>query len=150
MIQGPDLTKSYPASVHDKLFGIVQLKRTIDKGKAKAHGMIGDYHYNCPMDVAVFTFLGINHEELLDVITKAESEADIDAYVKPFVEKKSASELNEWNESWLGRGPEAGSDSEKYFLELRSAAAPERTDVTAWADVLDLDETRPVPHRVAA
>jgi hypothetical protein len=150
MIQGPDLTKSYPASVKEKLFGLVQIKRTIDKGKAKAHGMIGEYHYNCPMDVAVFTFLGINHEELLEVITKAENDAEIDAYVKPFIEKKSAAELNEWNESWLERKPEPGSDSEKYMIELRSAVAPDRNDVTTWADVLDLDEKRSVPQRTAA
>jgi hypothetical protein len=28
--------------------------------------------------------------------------------------------------------------------------APDRTDVTSWADLLDLDEKRPVPQRVAA
>jgi len=132
------------------MLGVVQLKRTIDKGKAKAHGNIGEYHYNCPMDVAVFTFLGIDHEALLEVITNAKSDAEIEAYVKPFIEKKSATELNKWNEQWLLQGPAAGTDSEKYFLELRASVAPNRTDVTAWADLLDLDEKRPVPERTAA
>jgi hypothetical protein len=50
----------------------------------------------------------------------------------------------------LGLGPAAGSDGEKYFLELRGQIAPDRTDVTAWADLLDLDEKRNVPQRVAA
>ena len=150
MSKGLDLTSSYPASVKEKLHGIVQLKRTIDKGSAKAHGNIGEYHYNCPMDVAVFEFLGIDHEALLDVITKAQDESEIAAYVKPFVEKKSAAELEAWNQKWLAYGPAAGSDGEKYFLELRGTVAPDRTDVTAWADLLDLDEKRTVPQRVAA
>jgi len=140
-----DLTTSYPASVKAQLFGIVQLQRTIEKGKALAHGAIGEYHYNCPMDVAVFTFLGIDHEALLNVIKNAKSDDEINAYVKPFVEKKSASELATWNTNWLKASPEKGSESETYFLNLRSEVAPDRTDVTAWADLLDLDEKRPVP-----
>jgi hypothetical protein len=140
-----DLTQTYPTSVKTKLHGIVQLARTIDKGKAKAHGALGEYHYNCPMDVAVFTFLGIDHEALLDVISKAQSDQEISDYVAPFVHKKTEAEIEAWNAEWLKSGPAPGSDSAKYFLELRNEVAPERTDVTAWADLLDLDEKRPVP-----
>ncbi len=46
--------------------------------------------------------------------------------------------------------PEPGSDGEKYFLELRGEVAPDRTDVTAWPDLLDLDEKRAVPKRAVA
>jgi hypothetical protein len=144
-----DLTTSYPASVHHKLHGIVQLQRTIDKGKALAKGNIGEYHYNCPMDVHLFTFLGIDHEALLDVI-KTSSDAEISEYVAPFVHAKSDEEIEAFNQDWLQHGPDPGSDAEKYFLSLRSEVAPDRTDVTSWADLLDLDEKRPVPQRVAA
>src|SRR5579862_601770 len=109
-----DLTKTYPRSVHEKLHGVVQLPRTIDKGKALAHGNIGEYHYNCPMDQAVFGFLGIDHEELLNVIKNAESDADIEAYVKQFVDRKSPDEIERWNAEWVTRRPEG--DSLKFFL----------------------------------
>jgi hypothetical protein len=145
-----DLTKTYPTSVKTKLHGIVQLARTIDKGKAKAHGNLGEYHYNCPMDAAVFSFLGIDHEALLDVITKAKDDQEIKDYVAPFIHKKSVAEIEAWNSEWLSHAPEPGSDGEKYFLQLRSEVAPDRTDVTAWADLLDLDEKRAVPKTVAA
>jgi hypothetical protein len=140
-----DLTTGYPTSVKTKLHGIVQLARTIDKGKALAHGTIGEYHYNCPMDQAVFAFLGIDHEALLNTIKHAKSDQEIHDYVAPFVHKKTAAEIEAWNESWLKQGPAPGSESETYFLKLRSEVAPDRTDVTAWADLLDLDEKRPVP-----
>ncbi|MEA2665291.1 MAG: hypothetical protein QOI11_2235 [Candidatus Eremiobacteraeota bacterium] len=149
-LQNLDLTTSYPVSVKEKLFGIVQLKRTIDKGIAAAHGNVGEYHYDCPMDKAVFAFLGLEAQPLLDVIKQARSRADIEAYVKPFVEKKSPAELEEWNAEWLKRGPAAGSEGEKYFLELRAQLAPERTDITSWPDLLDLDEKREVPRAVSA
>jgi hypothetical protein len=143
-----DLTKSFPASVKTELFGVVQLQRAIDKGVAKAKGNIGEYHYNCPMDAKVFEFLGLDHEALLSKLSGSTEE--IRAYVKPYVEKKSAAELEAFNKAFVAYGPEAGSDGEGYFLELRSQVAPSRTDVTAWADLLDLDEKREVPQRVAA
>lgn len=143
-----DLTQSYPRSVHEKLFGIVQLQRTIDKGKALAHGNIGEYHYNCPMDQAVFAFLDIDHEALLNEIKNAQSDADIERYVKTFIDKKSPEEIERWNREWVTHAPEG--ESLQYFLQLRNSVAPDRTDVTSWADLLDLDEKRNVPKRETA
>jgi hypothetical protein len=145
-----DLTTSYPASVRDELLGIVQLKRTIDKGKASAAGTIGEYHYDCPMDKHLFGFLGFDAEELLDVIKSAGNDREIEEFVAPYVHAKSDEEIAEFNTGWLAYGPEPGSPGAAGFLALRNAVAPDRTDVTAWADLLDLDEKRPVPHRAAA
>ena len=140
-----DLTKTYPRSVHEKLFGLVQLPRTIDKGKAKAHGNLGEYNYDCPMDQALFDFLEMNGDELLAVIKNAKSDAEIEAYCKQFVDKKPPSEIERWNHEWVTHKPEG--QSLEYFLNLRNQVAPDRTDVTNWADLLDLDEKRPVPKR---
>ncbi len=140
-----DLTTSYPRSVHEKLFGLVQIGRTIDKGKATAIGKEGEYHYNCGMDQAVFGFLGIDHDALLGVIKNAKSDADIQNYVKGFIDKKSPQEIEAWNREWVTHKPEG--DSLNYFLELRKQIAPDRTDVVAWPDLLDLDEKRNVPKR---
>jgi hypothetical protein len=140
-----DLTTSYPRSVHDKVLGLVQIGRTIDKGKATAIGKEGEYHYNCSMDQAVFGFLGIDHEKMLDAIKNAKSDADIESYVKGFVDKKSPQEIEAWNKEWVTHKPTG--DSLNYFLELRNQLAPDRTDVVSWADLLDIDEKRPVPKR---
>ena len=141
-----DLTQEYPRSVHHKLHGVVQLARAIDKGKATANGNVGEYHYDCPMDKAVFSFLGIDAAKLLDVIKNAQSDAEIEAYVAPFVSVKTADEIEAWNHQWVTTAPTG--DSLKYFLDLRDQVAPDRKDVTTWADLLDLDEKRPVPERV--
>jgi hypothetical protein len=145
-----DLTTSYPRSVRDKVLGVVQLGRAVDKGIALANGLNGEYNYDCPMDKGLFTFLGLDGDALLGVIKSAQSESEIEAYVKPFVAKKTPQELEQFNESFLSHGPQSGSDGEKYFLQLRSEVAPDRTDVTTWPDLLDLDEKRDVPHRVLA
>jgi hypothetical protein len=133
--------------VHEKYLGIVQLGRALDKGKATAHGNVGEYHFACPMDSAVFEFLGIDGKEFLGVIKNAKSDAEIDAYAKQFVDKKTPAQIEQWNREWVSHEPEG--ESKTYFLNLRSQVAPDRTDVTTWADLLDLDEKRQVPRRAA-
>jgi hypothetical protein len=145
-----DLQTGYPRSVRDKVLGVYQLGRAIDKGIATANGTNGEYNYDCPMDKAVFGFLGLNHAALLDVIKKANSQDEIVAYVKPFVDKKSAAEINAFNEEFVKHAPAPGSDAEKYFLATRNQIGAHRTDITTWADLLDLEEKRPVPERVLA
>lgn len=143
-----DLTKGYPRSVREKYLGVVQLGRAVDKGKATAAGTNGEYNFDCPMDKAVFDFLGIDGAKLLDVIRNAKSDAEIEAYLKPFVEKKSAEEIEGFNRQFLQHKPSG--DSVQYFENLRNQVAPDRTDVTTWADLLDLDEKRDVPRRDTA
>jgi hypothetical protein len=143
-----DLTTGYPRSVRDKQLGVVQLARAIDKGIATANGLNGEYNFDCPMDKTLFAFLGLDGGALLEVIKSAQSDAEIEAYVKPFVDKKSPQELEHFNEEFLSHGPAPGSDGEKYFLGMRGDIAPDRTDVTTWPDLLDLDEKRDVPRRV--
>ncbi len=145
-----DLTTTYPRSVKEKLFGVVHLPRAIDKGIATAAGTPGEYMYHCPMDKRVLGFLGIDADALLNAIRNAQNRSEIEAFAKPFVDKKSGAEIDAFNREFLAGKPAPGSEGEAYFLELRNQVAPNRTDVTTWADLLDLDEKRDVPQRVAA
>jgi hypothetical protein len=145
-----DLTTGYPSSVREKLLGIVQLKRTVDKGKAVAVGKAGEYQYDCPMDKHLFDWLGIGGEDLLDVIKSAKSDDEIVEYVAPYVHAKTDEEIEAFNSDWLQHAPEPGTPGEGYFLKMRTDLDPSRTDITVWADLLDLDEKREVPGRVAA
>jgi hypothetical protein len=142
-----DLTTSYPRSVRDEVLGVVQLGRAIDKGIALANGLNGEYNYDCPMDKGVFDFLGLDGNALLDVIKNAQSESEVEAYLKRFADAKSPQEIQQFNEGFLKSSPQPGSDGEKYFLGMRADVAPGRTDVTTWPDLLDLDEKREVPQR---
>ena len=94
--------------------------------------------------------LDLEGDTLLDVIKSASNDSEISEFVAPYVHAKEDSEIEAFNRDWLKYGPDKGSPQEGYFLKMRSEVAPDRTDVTAWADLLDLDEKRPVPHRVAA
>jgi|ERR1700681_166617 len=142
-------TIAFPRSVHDEYLGIVQLARTIDKAKMVANGTIGEYHYNCPMDQALFTEFGIDGKKLAAVVADVVKDAGhgpaIEAYLKPLVQKKSPLDIERFNRDTLGRKPTG--ESLTTFETLRAKIAPDRTDVTTWPDLLDLDEGRSVPKR---
>jgi hypothetical protein len=140
-----DLTKNAPRSVRETMLGIVQLARTTDKAKAVAHGSIGEYHYDCPMDQGLFKYLEMDQKEFLNVVKSAKNDSEIETYANKFVAKKDPRSVEAFNKKWLADVPVG--ESLKHFNELRTKIAPTRTDVTTWTDLLDLDENRAVPQR---
>lgn len=140
-----DLTKTTPRSVGTTMLGIVQLGRATDKAKAVAHGNVGEYKYDCPMDQGLFEYLGMDPKEYLNIVKTAKSDSEIEAYANTFVAKKDPRAIEAFNKKWLSTVPTG--ESLKHFDELRSRIAPTRTDVTSWPDLLDLEEGRPVPQR---
>ncbi len=140
-----DLTKTTPRSVSTTMLGIVQLARTTDKAKAVAHGSIGEYKYDCPMDQGLFEYLGMDQKAFLDIVKDAKNDSEIEAYAKTFVAKKDPLSVETFNKKWLSAVPTG--ESLKHFQELRTKIAPSRTDVVSWSDLLDLEEGRAVPQR---
>lgn len=140
-----DLTKTAPRSVSTTMLGIVQLARTTDKAKAVAHGSVGEYKYDCPMDQGLFDYLGMDPKAFLNVVKDAKDDREIEAYAKTFVARKDSHSVEAFNKNWLSAVPTGA--SLKHFQELRSKIAPSRTDVASWSDLLDLEEGRAVPHR---
>jgi Domain of unknown function (DUF5069) len=146
-----DLTKTYPRSVKAKFAGLYMLGRTTDKARAFNAGSLGEYHYNCGMDQKAFAFLGVDHETFAKKVTQLRDDSAIEGWVKEsFLKTKSGADIEAYNKSLDELSPAPASDGEKYFLELRTSLAPKRTDITTWADLLDLDEHRDVPIKAAA
>jgi hypothetical protein len=146
-----DLTKTYPRSVHQKFAGVVQLGRTVDKARASHTNTLGEYHYNCGMDQAIFKFLGVTDHEAFAKEIGTRSDSAVEQWIRDtYLAKKSQADIAKWNEEWVQHAPDPSSDSYKYFIDLRGKVGPGRTDVTTWADLLDLDESREVPKRAAA
>jgi hypothetical protein len=137
-----DLTKTFPRSPKQKMAGIVMLPRTIDKARAFNAGTLGEYHYDCPLDKEVFTFLGIDQS---DFAKKADELSDdkIEELVRTtYLTKKTPADISKFNEEFLADAPTPNSESEARFLQLRNKLDPSRTDVVTWPDILDLEEGR--------
>jgi hypothetical protein len=145
-----DLTKTFPRSVWSKFAGLYMLGRTTDKARALNAGSLGPYHYDCPMDKEAFAFLGTHHGTYAKKVAELKDDTAIAGWVRSaFLDHKSAAEIDAFNRSWYEYGPDPGTDGEVHFVETRAKLAPNRTDITIWPDLLDLDEHREVPVRAA-
>jgi hypothetical protein len=145
---GMDLTKTYPRSPREKLGGVVMLARTTDKARASQAGTTGEYHFGCPMDVHVLTFLGSDPGAFSKKVAELRDDAKIEAWAREQLTGKSADEIERFNADFAEDAPEPGSDGEKFMISERTRLG--RADLSKWFDLLDLDEGRPVPQPSAA
>jgi hypothetical protein len=117
----------------------------IDKCRAIRAGMQGDYIYPCPLDEQLLQFAGISSEEFAREV-QAKSDQEMADWFRIRAAMHTAPEIESWNDMMLTIGPDT-EDKWTYFKKTRDAIDPRRTDITTWADLLDLDEKRPVPRR---
>lgn len=142
-----DLTKTYPRSPKATLAGVVMLARTTDKARAHNAGTPGEYHFGCGMDKHVLSFLGTDPETYAKTVARLSDDASVEAWAREQLKNKSPAEINAFNADFAQDGPTPGSDSEKFFRSEQQRLG--RDDIAAWFELLDLDEGREVPRRVA-
>ncbi|MFQ5781194.1 MAG: DUF5069 domain-containing protein [Nitrospiria bacterium] len=141
----PDLTKDYPRSPRERLGGFVHLARMIDKARAKGGGMLGEYLYPCPLDESLLEFIGIDGEAFQEV-AEERGDAEVVSWLQKNRRGHTPDEIEAWSLAFLNRRPQ-DEEGMKRFIKIRDRVAPNRKDVTAWVDLLDLDEGREVPPR---
>lgn len=134
----PDLTKFPPRSPRARLGGYVILPRCLDKGRASLTGKNGEYHFACPLDQRFLTFAGIDPEELKKQLNKSDTEV-LEWITANAKNKRTTPEILAWS-AWQENLAPDNPDSREYFNGLHKAAAPKRTDITTWFDVLDVDD----------
>ena len=141
-----DLRTGFPRSVREQLGGYVHLARMIDKCRAKVAGTLGEYIYPCPMDYKFLEFVGISEEAFFQAVA-SRSDQEMVSWVRSTSNPQTSQEIEDWNKTFLTRGPDT-EEKREYFNKTRDAIDPTRTDITSWADLLDLEEKRTVPVRV--
>lgn len=143
-----DLRTRPPRSVRERMAGYVHLARMLDKCRAVLAGTQGDYIYPCPMDQRLLEFAGISAEQFTEAVRQRPDE-EVAQWFRATAAPHSDAEIEAWNRMMLTRGPDT-EEKRQYFNQVRDALDPSRTDITSWADLLDLEERRPVPARSAA
>lgn len=138
-IAAPDLTKQPPRSPRARLGGYALIPRMLDKGRAEIVGKNGDYHFACPLDQRILEFLGIDPEPLKAELAKGKGDGEILAWIQANQRNRhTPAEVAAWSAAADVREPDA--DSREFFNDLLRAAAPARTDIKTWAELLDLDD----------
>jgi hypothetical protein len=140
-----DLRNTPPRSPCEKMVGYVHLPRMLDKSRATLAGSQGEYVYPCPLDRRLLEFAGITAQQFSDA-ARTRTDQELAEWFRKTAARHSESEINAWNENMLRVGPDT-EEKWGYFKATRDAIDPRRSDITAWADLLDLEEGRPVPKR---
>jgi len=139
-MNAPDLTKQPPRSPRVRLGGYVVLPRMLDKGRATVAGKNGEYNYACPLDQWWLEFTGIDSEALKKQLATGISDGEILDWIKAnAMHKRTASEIQAWSAEQERRAPH-NPDTQSYFDNLHKQAAPKRTDIVTWFDLLDVDD----------
>jgi hypothetical protein len=141
-----DLRRQPPRSPREKLAGYVHLGRMLDKCRATLQGTQGEYIYPCPMDQRLLDYAGVAADTFADAVKSRSSDDGIAQWFHSVAQAHSEPEVAAFNDLMLTHGPNT-EEKRAYFAKTRDAIDASRTDITSWADLLDLEEGRPVPRR---
>jgi hypothetical protein len=139
-MDAPDLRKRPPRSPRVRLGSYALLARVIDKGRASVAGTNGEYNYNCPLDQRFFAFIGADAEAFKQQIAAGKGDKELLDWIQSNAKNKPTfDEVQTWSLSEERRSP-TDPESKQLFEKIRSGAAPHRTDVQTWYELLDLDD----------
>ena len=141
-----DLRKSVPRSMRFHLVGYAHLARMVDKCRAVLAGTEGEYIYPCPMDDRLLEFAGITSDQFTAAVNANPTDEGVVGWFEQRAAQHQPTELDEWNQKLLARGPSSAESAAK-FQNYLAAIDPTRNDITTWSDLQDLEEGRPVPYR---
>jgi len=134
-----DLSARAPRTPYCRdVFGVYGLARMADKARADSCGKLGEYIYNCPIDQAITEFLGISAESLAEAACENLNDLELGEWVGANTSVRSGEVLS-FNARISRKRPE-NKEEEGIFKAALGRCAPGRTDVTAWFDLLDLDD----------
>jgi hypothetical protein len=140
-ISAPDLTKRPPRSGRCRLGGYALLPRMLDKGRATIAGTNGEYHYDCPLDQHILSFLGLNPDALREQLATGQGDGEILEWISAnATNKRSLWEIEQWSEYMQRRGPDSDEETLTYFVQAVGKFTKTREDIRSWADLLDLDD----------
>lgn len=140
-VKSLDLTQRPPRSPRATLGGYALLPRMLDKARASINGKNGEYHYNCPLDQHILTFLGVNPDELLAEIKTGKGDTEVLAWITEHQKNSHTPwEIQSWTQYQNQRGPDSDPETVQFFYGSVNKLAPKRADLHTWFDYLDLDD----------
>ena len=138
-----DLNRRAPRSPYNTdVYGMVQLARLIDKGRAFNSNTLGAYFYgeDSGIDRATLAFLGISAAEFAEALKTLSTDADVEAWLKAD-HSQSEADIDAYNERMTQMGPTT--DRHKAMMaKMLSRIAPERTDINTWFALMYLDDEK--------
>jgi uncharacterized protein DUF5069 len=139
----------YPRSPKALLGGIAHLGRFIDKIRLRHAGQIKDYNYiTVGFDKHLIDFLQIDPKAFEQRVLAGGTDEEFLAWVVSHGKPRTPEEIAQWNHILLSSRPKDDSARQRFQGRLediaakRGVAVSSLPSVSAWADVIELDEER--------
>ena len=138
-----DLNRRAPRSPYNtEVYGMVQLARLIDKGRAFNSNTLGAYFYgeDSGIDRATLAFLGTSATEFAEALKTLPTDAEVETWLKAN-HAQSEADIETYNERMTQMGP----TDERYkalMANMINKIAPERTDINTWFALMLLDDEK--------
>src|SRR5258708_533207 len=94
-----DLTKEPPRSLCERVGGGAAHAGMADKGRATLSGAAGEYHFNCALDNMLFSFKGVQAEDVKNLLASGATDEQIAAWFDENGIPKTADEIKAWSDS---------------------------------------------------
>src|SRR5438067_1456369 len=115
----PDLTQHPPRSARVRLGGYVTLPRMLDKGRATIAGKNGEYHFACPLDERLLSFVGLDAEAVKQQLAAGKSDGEMLEWINQNARhKRSEAEIAAWCQ-WAERRAPADVEGRQFFNTLQ-------------------------------
>jgi hypothetical protein len=115
MTTAKDLTNESPRSPRDRIGGYALMARMVDKGRATLNGTVGEYHFACPLDQMLFSFKGVQADDVKALLASGASDDEIRAWFNKNGTPKSADEIDSWSDSVEATRPYDDPESKEWF-----------------------------------
>ncbi len=136
----PDLTQRPPRSPRVRLGGYVTLPRMLDKGRATIAGQSGEYHFNCPLDQRLLSFLGLEAEKLKEQLALGKGDGEILEWIEATAKHRHSPEaIAAWS-LFQEQRTAADVESRQFLQDYQTKTAPQRKDISTWFEMLDVDD----------
>jgi hypothetical protein len=139
----------YPRSPKALLGGIAHLGRFIDKIRLRNQGQIQDYNYmTVGFDKYLIDFLGIDAKAVEQRVLAGGTDEELLAWVKDNGKPVTDAEIRLFSRNLLKAEPKDDAARQRFQDRLQEIAIKRGVPVnalppvTAWADVIELDEER--------
>jgi hypothetical protein len=97
-IQAKDLSKEAPRSPRVRLRDYALLARAIDKCRAEINGTPGSYHFACPLDQMLFTFKGVDENDVKRLVESGADDEKIALWLDANGIPKTPEEVKAWSD----------------------------------------------------
>jgi hypothetical protein len=138
-IVSKDLSKRAPKSPRERIGGFVIAGRAIDKCRASIDGTLGNYHFDCPLDNALFSFKGITAEQFRTAVSAAKTYEEVGDWLQTNGTSRTPAEIKAWSDQVEASSLMKDPLKRAYFIEScsRLMMNPEMMTTFDWLEVDD-------------